>query len=170
MRIISRRCRFAHITVADPVANMLSCAKGSRQGVVGPLLVLLGSVRLDPWLYFLLDRGLVGRTRLVEGGPDLVILGLLRSGLHIGTAVAMEVVGGVKVVRPVAAVASSGVVAGIGLSRASLSVGASRPRALTCIRLQWGDIRSPPVAVPPRDDVSHPPETDQQKSSVIFWI
>lgn len=143
---------------------MLSCAKGSRQGVVGSLLVLLGSIRLDAWLYFLLGRGLVGRARLVEGGPDLVILGLLRSGLHIGSAVAMEVAGGVEVVRPVAAVASSGVVVGIGLSRASLSVGASRPRALTCIRLQWGDIRSPPVSVPPRDDVSHPPE-DQKNNS-----
>lgn len=153
-----RRCRFAHITVARPVVSMLPCAEGSRQGVVGSVLVLLGSICLAAWLCFLLDLSLVIQTRLVEGGPDLVILGLLRPGLHVGSAVAREVIGGVEVVWPVAAVASCVGAVGISRSRASLSVGTSRPRALTCIRLQWSNIRSSPVAVPPRDDVSDPPE------------
>lgn len=158
LRKMTRGCRFAYITVADPVVSMLPCAGGTRQGVVGPLLVLLGSIHLAAWLYFLLDLGLVSRTRLVEGGPNLVICGLLCPRLHVGSAIAMDVGGGVQVVWPVATVASSGWVVGICRSRASLSLGASLPNALTCIRLQWSNIRSSPVAIPPRDDLSDPPE------------
>ena len=159
------RCRYAYITVADPVVSMLPCAEGTRQGAVRSPLLLLGSRRLAAWLWLLLDLSLIGWTRLVEGGPDLVIFGLLCPGLHVGSAVAMEVVGGLQVVWPVATVASRGVVVGIGCSRASLSVGASRPRALACVCLQWSNIRSSPIAIPPRGDMSDPPEDTNMSRS-----
>ncbi len=88
----------------------------------------------------------------------MVIFGLLSSGPHVGSTVTGEVVRVVEVVCPVATVASGDGVVGIGHSRASLSVEVSRLRALTCICLQWSNIRSFSVAIPPRDDVSDPPE------------
>lgn len=64
-----------------------------------------------------------------------------------------------------ATVASGGGVAGISRSRASLSAGAGSARALACVRLQWSNIRSSPVAIPPRDDVSDPSEDTNMRRS-----
>lgn len=164
--ILRTKCRFAYINVADPVASMLACARRSRQGVVGSLLMLLGSIRLTACLHSLLD--LVGWTRLVKGCPDLVILRLLCPGLHVGSAVAMVVVWGVKVVWPVATVASNGGVVGISSSRASLSARVSHPRALSCIHLQWCNVRRSPIPIPPWDDVSDPPE--KKKKQLNQWL
>lgn len=92
--IILRRWRFAYITVADPVVSMLPRAEGTRQRLVGSLLVLLGSRRLPARLWLLVDLRLVGRTGLVEGSPHLVMLGLLCPW----SAAVMDGVGGLQVV------------------------------------------------------------------------
>lgn len=158
-----KRCRCAYITVADPGVSVLPRAEGARQGVVGSLLVLLGSRRLAAGMRLLPVLTLVGRPRLVERDPHLVVFGLLRPGPQVGSAVAMEGVGGVPVVWPVAPVVSRGELVGVSCSRASLSVGASRPGALARVRLQRSDVRSSPVPVPPRGDLSDPPKKTQTR-------
>lgn len=45
-----------------------------------------------------LDLSLVRGCRLVKGSPELVIPGMLSSGMHIWPGKAMEVVGGIQFV------------------------------------------------------------------------
>ncbi|TNN48486.1 hypothetical protein EYF80_041317 [Liparis tanakae] len=55
-----KRCGCAYITVANPGVRVLPRAEGVRQGVVGPLLLLLGSRRLAAGMRLLLVLTLVG--------------------------------------------------------------------------------------------------------------
>lgn len=159
VKIAGGRFRCVYLTVADPVVGMLPRAQGWGEGVVGSLYVLL-SICLGAWWYFLLDLGLVDWTRLVEGDPELVILGLLCLWLHEGAAIEIEIIESVDVFWPVATLAPSTAMVG---SRASLSVRASPPRALTSVRLRRSSMRGSSVAIPPRDDVSDPPEDKNNK-------
>lgn len=84
------------MTIADLVVSVHPCAEGSGQGIVGSLLLLLYICQAG-W-YFLLGMAWAFRTRLVERGHGLAILGLLCPERPVGSAVGTEVLRGVNIV------------------------------------------------------------------------